>query len=477
MNPDVQLIRSWRKSPRAFIKDIWKLVPERDNTKFVSGKHITWQQDDILIAVEKALAKEAPSRISVSSGHGIGKSTVLSWLVLWYLFCFKDAQIPCTAPSSEQMHDVLWKELAKWISRMPREIQVKYEWQNGYIRIVESPETWFARAKTARKEAPEALAGVHGDHVMFIVDEASGVPDVIYNTGEGALTSGNVIFIMISNPTRLIGYFYDSHHGDKENWQTLSFSSKDSPIVDEKFVARILDKHGENSDEYAIRVLGKFPRADSIDAQGYIPLLVQKDLRETIDHDFGKDRCMGLDPAGEGSNETVWVLRDRFKAKVLAKEAISTPLSIAQKTLTLMDFWKVEAENVFVDAFGEGVKTIQELAKARKYVQAVLVGDSSTDDEYLNLRAEAYWKLREWLVGGGELVAHNDWKQLLQIRYRRELSDKIKIMGKLEMKKEGIESPDVADALMLTFTGAVWTKESEARDSSMEALYDRFALI
>ena len=108
------------------------------------------------------------------------------------------------------MYDVLWKELVKWLKLMPEQIQGLYEWSNTYIRVKERPETWFARAKTARKEAPEALAGVHGDYVMFVIDEASGVPEEIFNTAEGALTSSDILVIMISNPTRLIGYFYEA---------------------------------------------------------------------------------------------------------------------------------------------------------------------------------------------------------------------------------------------------------------------------
>jgi hypothetical protein len=165
---------------------------------------------------------------------------------------------------------------------MPKPVREKYEWTNGYIRITESPETWFARAKTARKENPEALAGVHGDFVMYIVDEASGVPEEIFNTAEGALTGDNVLVILISNPTRLIGYFYDSHHKDKESWQTLGFSSIDSPLVDKEYVSRIISKHGEDSDEYKIRVLGEFPREDTMDDKGYIAYFLKTTLRFQI---------------------------------------------------------------------------------------------------------------------------------------------------------------------------------------------------
>jgi len=441
-----------QKSPIFFIECMWGLTPERDNSKFVKGKHLTWQQHDILLAVERAIKKEGSRRITVRSGHGIGKSSTLAMLILWYLFCYKDAQVPCTAPTSDQIHDILWKEVAKWLKLMPKPVQDKYDWTNGYIRITESPETWFARAKTARKENPEALAGVHGDHVMYIVDEASGVPEEIFNTAEGALTGENVLVILISNPTRLIGYFYDSHHKDKDNWQALHFSSKDSAIVDDEYTKRIISKHGEDSDEYRIRVFGEFPREDTMDDKGYIALYNENDIRLSEIEEFIGERRMGVDPSGEGDDKTVWVIRDNFKAKIEATEKVSNPSSIAQKTLTLMQHYKVKAENVYLDNFGAGANVAQELALAGQRIKAVNVGDKPQDEDmFLNRRAEGFWRLKQWFRKGGELIDHAGWDELMVIRYRKELSGKMKIMGKLEMKKEGIKSPDHADALMMTF--------------------------
>lgn len=474
---DLILFRSWQRSPRAFIASIWGLTPQRDNSKFVKGEHLTWQQDDILQAVEDALTGKSSKRISIKAGHGIGKSCTLAWLVIWYLICFKDAQIPCTAPTADQMHDVLWKEIKKWIDRMPKQLGEKLIWTTGYLRVSESPDTWFARAKTARKEAPEALAGVHGDFVMMLVDEASGVPEEIFNTAEGALTSKDILFIMISNPTRLLGYFYNSHHADRESWNCLSFSCIESPIVDNAYVDRIKDRHGSDSDEYKIRVVGEFPKADAIDDKGFVPLLLSSDVRETKDEKFVGDCIMGIDPAGEGSDETVWVVRDTFKAKIVAVEKVSTGKSIAQKTLTLMDYYHIQPFNVIVDSFGEGVKCIQELATARAHVKAVNVGIEANDTmRFLNRRAEAFWELKEWLRQGGELVTNEGWQELLTIRYRRELSGKLKIMSKLDMRKEGIRSPNKADALMLTFAdGGISLSEGRDRDEQDELL-DRFAI-
>lgn len=451
---DVALFKQFQASPLFFIEKMWGLTPQRSKEEsFEKGKNVTWQQYEILLAVERALRGDAPRRISVASGHGIGKSATDAWLILWYLFCHKDAQVPCTAPTSEQMHDVLWKEVALWLGRMPKPVAELYEWSNGYIRVKERPMTWFARAKTARKENPEALAGVHGDYVMFVIDEASGVPEEIYTTAEGSLTGPNVLVVMISNPTRTMGYFFDSHHRDKANWQRFLFSCLDSPLVDMDYVDRIKDKHGEESDEYRIRVLGQFPREDAIDEAGYVPLLNAESIRQTAMDDFIGDKLLGVDPAGDGKDKTTWVVRDEFRAKIVSSEAVSDRNSICKKTLTLMNYYDIKEDDVFVDNFGVGANVVSDLAYMGVRVNGVNVGEKPNDEErFLNLRAEAYWRVREAVLGGFELFTNENWKELLTIRYRRELSGKLSIMPKKEMRKRGYKSPDHADALMLTYT-------------------------
>jgi len=475
---DIELTYQFRKSPTFFIERMWKLKPQPLKPEykeiaeksplreyqaewfesFIRGKHITWQQWTILLAVEKALRGEASKRISVKSGHGIGKDATLSWLILWYLFCFKDSQIPCTAPTSQQMYDILWKEISVWLNKMPREIKALYDWQINHIRMVESPETWFARAQTAKKETPEALAGVHGRYVFLISDEASGVHDLVYTTAEGALTGMDFFFMMISNPTRLIGFFYDSHHSDAHNWQNLTFNAEESPIVERQFIERIIDRYGRDSDEYRVQVQGEFPKKGLVDTKGYVPLLVEEDIKFAPDTPFIGSKRIGIDPAGTGQNKSEWVVRDSFKAKVVAEELTSTPKTGAQKTLTLLGFFKILGKDCWLDNFGEGSNWGQELAltpgivESRKKINAVSFSDDPDDKRYLNKRAEMYWRTREWLRRGGEIVRDEELKrQLLSIRYREELSGRIKIMSKDEMRKEGISSPDKADSLALTF--------------------------
>lgn len=475
---DKEVYRRMRFEPLFFIEKMWGITPQPIKQEyqdevlslvkesrysevkqehfgpFLRGKHMTWQQWLMVSAITRAQSGEGKKRITVRSGHGIGKSAFLAWMLIWFLFCHRDAQIPCTAPTSAQLFDILWKETAKWLRKMPDWAQEKFEWQSEYIRLVERPETWFARARTGKKENPEALAGMHADYMLYLVDEASGVPDEIFNTAEGALTSDNIIFIMISNPTRLTGYFYESHNQDKRNWEPFHFSSLESPVVSGNYVARIADKHGTDSDEYRIRVMGEFPKAEMMDDKGFVPLFTKGDLHMTPNSEFvGKVR-MGVDCAGEGDDQSVWVVRDKFKAKIVATEAISDAKSIAQRTLTLMEYYNVPPTGIYVDNFGEGANVAQELALAGKgvYCNAINVGDKPDDrDVYLNKRAEVYFRLKEWVRKGGELVNSESWEQLYDIKWVKNLSGKIKLMSKLEMRKQGIDSPDEADALALTF--------------------------
>lgn len=420
---------------------------------FIKGKHITFQQHLILLGVEKALRGEAPRRISVASGHGVGKDALLAMLTHWFLMTRKDAQIGATAPTADQLFDILWKEIAVWHKRLPEQVQPLFLWGSSYFKIAESPETWFARARTARKENPEAFSGLHGKYVALFGDEASGIDNTIYRSGEGSLTNKDTLVILISNPTRLEGYFYDTHHSDKANWQTFQFSSIDSPIVDPVFPARIAAKYGTDSDEYRFMVQGKFPKGDGMQ-DGWLPMFSEADIAEQIADigQFMRPTYLGVDPSGMGKNKSAWAVRDAFKAKIVATEAKSNPVSVAERTVTLAMNYEVKPINVKVDNFGSGANVALEIALGvRERVHAVNVGAKPSEERFLNVRAEMYWKLREWIKKGGKLVRNDGWRELLTIRYNRTLTGKIRVMSKEDMVKKGYDSPDMADALALTF--------------------------
>lgn len=495
---DVLLYQRFCKSPIYFIEKVWGLVPQPLKEEyraiaavlpldeyephwfqpFVKGKHITWQQWVFFLAFEKALRGEIVRKISIESGVGTGKSSSLAMLILWFLFCHKDAQVPCTAPTGEQIYGSLWKETALWLGRMPERMQLLYEWSANFIRIKERADTWYARARTASKDKPEALAGVHSDFVLAVIDEASGVIDEVFEKGEGVLAGDFVFVIMISQHTRLIGYFHDSFKNPA--WFNLRFNSEQSPIVNRQFVDGIIAKEGIDSDRYRVEVLGQSPKADAVDDKGYVPLVTEADLRAAMDDKLVGRRRMGLDPAGDGADKAEWCVRDAFKAKIVATEEKSTPLGLATKTVTLAGDHKVGRSDLTVDGFGIGSDTSIELTAAGWRPQSVNVGDDADDKEkFANKRAEAYWRMREWLLRGGQLVDLDGWKkELLSIRYTNDLSGRIKIMSKKDMRKMGIPSPNRADALMLTFVDGspLVTPYDEGEEESVQERFDRFAI-
>ncbi len=521
---DEKIYNEMEKSSLYFIKTVWGLAPQPLHPdykqKFIEGlrlknkewdefartvnatwflpyeegKHMTWQQSLILFGIDKAIRNECSPRISIVSGHGIGKSMVSSLLILWFLFVHPEAQVACTSPGKEQMYDVLWKELKKWIDRADVNIGKMYEWESSHIRMKESPMTWFARAKTASKENTEALAGVHADWVLMLCDEASGVDEAIFETMEGALTSGNILVFLVSNGTRAQGYFYDTHHKDSKRWQNYTFSSLDSPRVDTKYVTSIIEKYGEDSVQYAIRVLGKFPQEDGMDDSGYVPLLKDTDIR--TQHDFGKtlnfsaNSILGVDPAGDGDDKTSWVIRDNFKAKKIYEEAKSTAKSIAERTLTFMQEYNIRPRNVVVDAFGVGADVGKEIAIASRgqaSVTTVNTGDKCElerdKDVYLNKRAMCFYEAKKWLASGGEIVENGNFKDELKgIRYKRNLAGLIQIMPKIDMKKKyGLKSPNDADAFSLTFLRSIPKQSEEYFDRAQQAIdeidFDPFSVL
>lgn len=483
LNKNAEIILSWRKSPLQCVKDVWGLSPQavkpeyrktvddylartwddweeaKTNIKkdffepFDKGKNITWHQWLLLVSVEKALKGEASRKIAVESGVGTGKSSIISILIFWFLMCWRNSIVPCTAPTFPQMHDILWKEASLWLDKMPDVFKSKFSIIEGYIRVTEAPDTWYARARTGQAGNSEALAGVHADHVLALIDEGSGVPDEVYVKAEGVMAGENVVVIIISQHTRVTGYFHDCFNSARKQWQNLSFNSEDSPIVNPDFVKSIIEKWGEDSDEYRVQVRGKSPKVDSIDDKGFLPLIDEKDLQWVADGVFVGEKKMGVDCAGEGRNKSVWVIRDRFQMKKVFDEKVSTPKSIAAKTLLLMHEYNIPPNKVYVDGFGVGGKAVQELAYAGKFVNNVNSGDPASDTtRYLNKRAEMGWRYREWCKTGGQHVRNSAFKEILVVRYETQAkTQRIAIMSKKEMAKRHIESPDTYDAAALTF--------------------------
>lgn len=238
----------------------------------VCGLKVTWQQLELYRSV-----MGSGSRTSVSSGHGTGKTLAISVIATWHLLCHYSVQnkgslVILTAPKIEQVRNLAWKEITALQERVrqgPQGWIADYyvvEAERVYIRGFKM--TWFVTAKTAPRGSPENLAGFHGEWMLIIADEASGIPDPNYSTLTGALTDGRNRMLLTSQPTRPAGFFYETHHGlsmaEGGVWNALVFNSEESPLVDKKWLSeKAAEYGGTDTEEYAIKVRGQFPEKSS----------------------------------------------------------------------------------------------------------------------------------------------------------------------------------------------------------------------
>jgi phage terminase large subunit len=210
-----------------------------------------------------AVSKHRQRRVTIRSGHGVGKTAYLSWVIWWFLYTRFPQKTAVTAPSSGQLFDALWPEIGKWGAKLPPWMRELVEITGDRIRFKPGPERSFVTAKTSRAETPEAMAGVHEEHVLLIADEASGVPNAVFEAASGSLSSDNAIMIMTGNPVRSSGYFYDSHMR-LPGWYRIHISCLDSKQVSRQYIEEKKIEYGEDSNAYRIRVLGEFPLADNV---------------------------------------------------------------------------------------------------------------------------------------------------------------------------------------------------------------------
>ena len=323
--------RGERKRAKLFSKDKRLIYPDlrvytRDMFMFQTPdefrnsrrNYLTWQQTIFLEAYNRGILTFNSDRyedwwrqITARSGHGTGKTTSEVFMALHFLLVYRGAQIGVTANTESQLKDIFMKEFAKWHARLPTFIRENVEVLDDRVRI-KGTRDWFLRARVAGKDNPEALAGLHGDYVLLIADEASGIWDGVFETMYGALTGKNWLIVLASNPTRTSGFFYNTHKKEQRlSWTQLHFNSLESPIVDPIFVKKISDNYGKDSDEWRVRVLGEFPDEGEMDERGWMPLFANiRVLFEKPDKQIIQHPIIGVDPAGSGTNNAVIVVRD-----------------------------------------------------------------------------------------------------------------------------------------------------------------------
>ena len=411
-----------------------------------------WQLEEL-----KALDKGA-TKVSIKSGHGIGKTTFCSWLALHYVLFRDDVKVIVTSPSQKQMDDGLIPEIQKWIAKLPKWMADQLD--STATRITRSPNVKnnFISFRTARKENPEALAGIHASNVLIIVDEASGVDDVIYETGQGSLSTEGAIAVLIGNPTKPSGFFHDTHTKLSDLWRCRTVACQDSSRVTPEYISGIARSYGIRSREYRVRVLGLFPLS------GVSAIIPTDYLRRAQGRNVAKGRgdlVWGVD-VGRGGDPSALIERDDFSVYDMLEYHLDDTMDLVKNVNDRYEQTdpRIRPARIYVDTVGVGGPVYDRLKELGLPVVAVAVSTSSSMGErFHRLRDELWYDGRDWFETMQVRLPTNNENSLadqlvteLGVVQSSDESGKIKVESKKQMRARGVKSTNLADALLLTFS-------------------------
>jgi len=412
-----------------------------DSVKFVR-KILKVEPDDWQIEALRAM--DSGMHVVIKSGHGVGKTALLSWITLQTLACFPYSKVPCTAPTSHQLRNLLWAEIGTWLNKSILKGMLK--WTATSVCVNGFEESWRASAVSCRK--PENLAGFHAPKIRYIVDEASGVDDPLFEVVDGALTTEGGQLIMTGNPTRLDGYFYKTFQKPMEGVHLITASSLDSKRVSKSWAKMMADKWGESSDIYRVRVLGEFPKLGT-DSFITLDLVEYAVTNENVLAEG--DVYIGVDVSkGIGRDESVICTRKGNWVYPLQASRTWTIPELANRVI--LEAKKYNAKAIMIDDTGLSGATdlIKEGLRGTTTQVCPINFGGSGNDNYLYLSGVMWDNVRNMLRDRMIKLPMDDEMLVGQLSTRGyTINPKGKIV--LERKEDLNDSPDRADALVLCF--------------------------
>ena len=434
-----QKFRVWRNNPLAFVEDCIQVTPSK-------------QQKELLLGFA------ANKRTTIRSGHGTGKDASASWIIIWFLVTRLNAKVICTAPTARQLSDILWSEISKWLRQSS--VADEFVIQKDKIYCKHNPKEWWARAvsvsaRSSKDEQAETLAGFHGDHMLIVCDEASGIPDPVYIPLEGAMTQEDNKCLMIGNMTKTKGYFYDTHfHSEiSKAWFKLHWDSRESENVTEDMINYFTMKYGEDSSIFAVRVAGNPPHADSdklIPLDWAMQCIGNKVIVEPDDPLY-----LGVDVARYGSDDSVILPRQGFR--ILPWSVYHHLNTISLGGEIHKRGFELGASGVAIDEIGVGAGVTDWLYKHNQIATfGINVANSSSDiKKYNKLRDELWCRVKDNCMKGRYEFPEGEMgdelcNELASVGYDFNAHGGIVVDSKKFLKAKGIESPNTADALCLT---------------------------
>jgi hypothetical protein len=411
-----------------------------------------WQADT-LEAIGKAIRDgaglEEAIQIAIASGHGIGKTAFVAWIILWFISTRDFPQIVVTSNTANQLSAKTWRELAKW-----HRLAINkhwFEWTATKFYHKQYPDTWFASAIPWSINNSEAFAGTHEKHVLMLYDEASGIHDQIWEVSEGAMTTAGAMWLVFGNPTKNTGRFRECFGKLKHRWITRQIDSREARKASLTQIQKWIDDYGEDSDFVRVRVRGVFPRAGSNQFIGSD--IIETCRKYKAEGYEGLEKLLAVDVARFGDDQSVTKRRQGRKVWPAKKYRGLDTMSLASKVVEEIDEYQPDA--IFIDGVGVGAGVVDRVKQLRPSAVVIEVnaGSKPNDTEkYFNKGAEMWGLMRDFLKAGAELPDDNELLEELQAReYGFSPKQQIQLEKKDDMKARGLSSPDVADALSLTF--------------------------
>lgn len=469
--PETRLFNSWSHDPSKFDREALGIEPtnqqeeaNQELCKLVWAKIYQNRGFNFLDDQEYYAKKRG---ISIMSGKGPGKTLWLATKILWFLTCFPNPLVPCTATTGHQLSDVLWRTLGEVLrGDLSRKSAIRdlFEWQSTKVYLKEKKgESHYAIARTANPKATvdeqvETLSGFHADYMMVGADEGSGIPDPVFRPLEGTLTGLCNFILMIFNPTRATGFAIDSHTRYRDEWICLRWNTEETISKDETWnralqasIEAKARKFGRDSNQYRIEVLG-LPPVSGTDTLIPYEWAIDAVDREVIALPTDVE-IHGADIGG-GGDPSVCLRRQGPKIFPIEQTDIADSEGLigwfGRRIITY------EPEYFFLDVIGIGWALEAEFRKRYRNCNILGVNVSelpAEDTRFYRLRDELAWRVREDFER--RIISIPDDPiligELTSIKFDDQRTDgKIKVESKKEMKRRGVDSPNRFDALALT---------------------------
>lgn len=478
----IEIIAGFQHDPLGFVLYAFPWGEEGTELADETGPR-PWQIETLEIIRQALTADdiEGAIRIATASGHGIGKSALVSWVILWGLATFPLTKVVITANTGDQLRTKTWPEVSKWFNLLICRHWFKFEATSIARRNSSGSKEWRCDAATWSENNTAAFAGLHnkGRRILLLFDEASQIADKVWEVAEGALTDEDteILWLVFGNPTENTGRFRECFAGGRfaHRWRPRQIDSRDVPGTNKREIDKWIADWGEDSDFVRVRVKGQFPRGGSmqfIDGE----LVDAAASREAVSY-LRQPLIMGVDVARFGEDQQVITFRRGLDARTIPTlkfrglDLVTLSGKVAEQAMLH------GASAIFIDEGGMGAGVVDMVRKMLPGRLVVGVNFGGKADRYMmggdlplvaDKAAEMWAAMRLWLKTGAIEKDPELKAELTGRQYGFDTHNAIRLEKKEDMKKRGLASPDVADGLALTFAYPVADLPAEGPAPSLD---------